>query len=123
MSRNGHSTDEAALARADREARLAALCARIAGGRAAPGPSCDRAAFLAMDTDWDEGGRPYRRLYCRWYGRCLEYASGRKWDGFTCRGCVVDEPLDDETRKIENRALTRKGSLLDVGAVADRRRI
>lgn len=40
-----------------------------------------------------EYGEVARKLYCRRYERCLSYAVSKKWSGFGCQGCDVDEPL------------------------------
>lgn len=108
--RNGHDLT--------REGRLVVMLAKIANGAAVPMPSTDREAIVAIDSGYGD----YRRVYCRFYDRCLDYAADAKWLGFTCRACTVDEPIDDEAHKIENRAVVRRISLMDLGGTADRRR-
>ena len=42
-----------------------------------------------------------RKVFCRNYGECLDYAILRKWPGFTCQNC---EGYEQET--LEGRALS-----------------
>ena len=34
---------------------------------------------------------PWRRTLCPEYEKCLDYAVGRFWVSFTCRGCYMEE--------------------------------
>lgn len=42
-----------------------------------------------------------RRLFCRFYDDCLEEASEKKWNGFSCKSCHGYETLSGESKKLE----------------------
>ncbi|MCL5405586.1 MAG: hypothetical protein M1398_02490 [Deltaproteobacteria bacterium] len=42
-----------------------------------------------------------RNVFCRNYGKCLDYAILRKWPGFSCQNCGCYEQ-----EKLEGQALT-----------------
>ncbi len=38
-----------------------------------------------------------RRVFCRFYDACLDYAIARNWSGFSCDECKCDSALEWET--------------------------
>jgi hypothetical protein len=49
---------------------------------------------------WAAEGYGVRRLTCRRYETCLDYAAAKKWPGFDCTACPVEEcsPFTREQR-------------------------
>ena len=39
-----------------------------------------------------------RRLDCRRYNACLDYAAAKDWPGFACTQCSVMDPIGEEER-------------------------
>lgn len=37
------------------------------------------------------GEMPARKVFCRRYSRCLAYAESKRWPGFSCSECTVNE--------------------------------
>jgi hypothetical protein len=35
--------------------------------------------------------RPSRRLFCKYYGVCLDHAASQRWSGFHCGDCTAYE--------------------------------
>lgn len=67
-------------------------------------------AVAALET-WDgDTPNPWRRLWCRWYFRCLDFAATRGkqgWDQFTCRECDVRDELGDAEKARQSDAFMR----------------
>lgn len=48
-----------------------------------------------------------RRLYCRRYETCLNYAAAAGWVNFSCNSCPVSDVMTDQEIEFENRELAR----------------
>lgn len=47
-----------------------------------------------------------RRVWCRRYQRCLEWASSHGWQGFACRACTVRDEVTEGERLLEAARLS-----------------
>lgn len=68
-----------------------------------PTPCSEAAAKQAIGTN------PYvhRKLFCRFYLPCLDYAIERRWQNFTCIHCEVDLRQDMDQIQSDNEALMK----------------
>lgn len=53
-----------------------------------------------------EGGKG-RRLWCRKYDRCLNFAVARGWSGFDCGGCDVRDEVSEDERLLDIAGVRR----------------
>lgn len=54
--------------------------------------------FLPIDFDFDV--ETDRRIYCRYYDLCLDYAVIEEWVSWSCKHCPVKESITlDEMRE------------------------
>lgn len=60
---------------------------------ACPSLSDERAGVRALVT-----GIPHRRLWCRFYWRCVDHAILHRWQGFSCAVCPVEDELSAEEK-------------------------
>ena len=76
-----------------------------------PVPSHERAALRALAL-----GPPERRLWCRWYWRCIDHAITHRWGGFSCGVCPIQDELslEEKAKVYEGMGRALKARLRDV---------
>lgn len=40
-----------------------------------------------------------RRVYCKHYSTCLDYAVSEKWVSWTCKDCTINEPITIDDKR------------------------
>ena len=54
-----------------------------------------------FDTEVD------RRIYCRYYDDCLDFAVAEQWASWSCKSCAVQENITEDERRAQMFAILK----------------